>query len=223
MKKYLRLALFAGLIIAVQFVQFFMQLFTGRHEPQGAILYADVPAPPPPPPELGTNCVDAGSADSGGGVGGDGADGGGCFPANTLVSTPDGMKKIQELQIGDSVYGFDIETGAVVTSIITETTKHSWEEMGMTSPLVVVTHEKGALTLTTNHPVYKKGSTSVEGHVDFENAGNLKVGDVLTTEKGELTVITNIVPGAQYDYVYNIEVDAVHTYNAEEVRVHNKV
>jgi intein/homing endonuclease len=100
--------------------------------------------------------------------------------------------------------------------------KHSWEEMGAASPLIIITHEKGTLTLTTNHPVYKKGSISKEGYQDFENAGMLKVGDYLTLESGEVSKITTITEGPQYDYVYNIEVDKVHTYNADGVRVHNK-
>ncbi len=120
------------------------------------------------------------------------------------------------------MYGFDSQTGEVTISSVMETMKHSWEEMGETSPLIIVTHKKGVITLTTNHPVYMKGSTSKEGFIDFENAGMLKTGDVLTMESGEESTITEVLSGPQYDYVYNIEVDKVHTYNAEGVRVHNK-
>jgi hypothetical protein len=146
----------------------------------------------------------------------------GCFPADTLVSTPEGQKKIQDIQEGETVYGFNAETGAVTVSTVTKTFKHSWEEVGEASPLVVVAHEKGTLTLTTNHPVYKKGSISKEGFQDFENAGNLKIGDVLTTESGDGVAIVNIMEGPQYDYIYNLEVGEVHTYNAGGIRVHNK-
>jgi hypothetical protein len=146
----------------------------------------------------------------------------GCFPAGTLVSTPNGPKEIQNIQAGDTVNGFNAETGEATVSVVSTTMKHSFEEVGAVSPLVIISHEKGTITLTVNHPVYKKGSVSKEGFNDFENAGNLKVGDALTTEAGEDSIISEITAGPQYDYVYNLEVDEVHTYNAQGIRVHNK-
>lgn len=163
--------------------------------------------------------VDSGSA-CGDGCGG--CSGGGCFPAGTLISTPSGKKEIQDMKVGDKIYGFNVETGEVVTSFVTETIKHSWDDVGKKSPLIVVEHDKGRMVLTTNHPVFKKGSISAEGYKDFEDAGKLIVGDILTTESGEEVKIINIEKGPEYDFVYNLEVDGVHTYNANSIRVHNK-
>lgn len=172
----------------------------------------------------GCDSSDGGTSDASGGTAGGGVgDGSACFSSGTIVSTPDGGKEIQNIIIGDSVYGFDSVTGTIVVSVVTEIMKHSWDEMSADSPLILITHSKGQLTLTTNHPVYKNGAVSKEGFQDFENAGILKVGDMLTTESGEEVAITGISEGPKYDYVYNIEVDKVHTYIAENVRVHNKM
>jgi hypothetical protein len=166
-----------------------------------------------------------GTSGSGGSSAGDSAGGGGdggCFPTGTMISTPSGQKEIQNMHTGDSVYGFNSETGEIIISVVIETMQHSSSEENA-SPLIVIIHEKGTLTLTTNHPVYKKGNTSKEGFQNFENAGNLIGGDVLITESGEEVKILSIEKGPAYDYVYNIEVDKVHTYNAEGLRVHNKL
>jgi hypothetical protein len=59
------------------------------------------------------------------------------------------------------------------------------------------------------------------GNRGFVVAGELQVGDIIFTEDGSETIITAIAPGAEYDYVYNIEVDNFHTYVADGIRVHN--
>lgn len=146
--------------------------------------------------------------------------GAGCFPSGTLISTPSGTKEIQLLSVGDLVNGFDAETGVLVTAPVLKTLKHSWEEVHTRSPLLIITHERGVITLTENHWVYRRNSRGGE-YTHFDRAGMLEVGDVLTLEDGTESVITGIKDGPVYDFVYNLNVDRVHTYCASGVRVHN--
>ena len=48
------------------------------------------------------------------------------------------------------------------------------------------------------------------------------MGDVLTLEDGSESVIEKIESGPEYDFVYNLTVEGVHTYFADGVRVHNR-
>lgn len=144
-----------------------------------------------------------------------------CFPADTLVSTPQGEKKIQSFVSGDLVYGFDVETGLIGTYPVTKALKHGKDDTdSVYSPLIRLTHEKGELVLTENHWVYRKNGR-IGDYANFDRAGMLETGDLLTLADGSESKITRIEKGPDYDFVYNLEVESVHTYFAGGVRVHN--
>lgn len=144
-----------------------------------------------------------------------------CFPYDTLIRTPTGDKEIQNLVEGDLVYGFNVETGEKGEYPVTKTFKHGKDDANTVySPLLQITHEKGVLTLTDNHWVYRRNGRAGD-YAHFDRAGMLQIGDVLTLENGEESVITQIENGPEYDFVYNLEVESVHTYFASGVRVHN--
>lgn len=137
-----------------------------------------------------------------------------CFTGDTLVSTEDGLRPIEEIQAGDYVWSENTETGEkelkkVFSVSVTETTA-----------LVHVTTENGTVINTTeNHPFYveEKGWCA---------AANLEDGDVLRTQDGE----TETVESVQIENldeavkVYNLEIEDSHTYyvSADEVLVHNE-
>lgn len=151
----------------------------------------------------------------------DGPPSGGCFPAGASVSTPTGEKAIESLATGDVVYGFDAATGEKKAAPVTETFRHAWDEVHERSPLLVVTHAQGVFHVTANHWVYRRNSRAGE-YANFDRAGMLVVGDVLTLEDGTESIIVKIEPGAPYEFVYNLAVEGVHTYFADGVRVHNR-
>lgn len=146
---------------------------------------------------------------------------GGCFPAGCRVSTPVGDKPIESLSAGDQVYGFDVNTGTRTVASVVKTFCHPWEEVRERSPLLILTHAKGVCTITANHWVYRRNDRDGE-YANFDRAGMLVVGDILTLEDGSESVIEKIESGPEYDFVYNLTVEGVHTYFADRVRVHNR-
>ncbi len=144
-----------------------------------------------------------------------------CFPADTPISTPAGKRVIQELAVGDSVLGFDIETGRTGEYPVTRTFKHGRNDANTVySPLIQITHAKGSFLATDNHWIYRRNGRVGE-YANFDRVGTLQVGDMLTTESGEEVAVTAIEPGPEYDFVYNLEVAEAHTYFASGIRVHN--
>ena len=115
---------------------------------------------------------------------------------DTLVSTEDGLRPIEEIQAGDYVWSENTETGKkelkkVLSVSVTETTT-----------LVHVTTENGTVVDTTeNHPFYVEGK-------GWCAAAELETGDVLRTEDGE----QETVKGVQTEKldkavkVYNLEI-----------------
>ena len=145
----------------------------------------------------------------------------GCFAENVMVSTPEGNKAIQTINIGDIVYGFDTVTGVTGEYPVTQTFKHNKDDEGyIYSPLLIISYEGGSITLTDNHWVYRKNDRDGDC-ANFDRAGMLTVGDTLTLEDGKEVKILSIEAGPEYESVYNLQVDGVHTYFADGVRVHN--
>jgi hypothetical protein len=174
----------------------------------GATVYADVPVGGDPVVCECGGCACGGCS-------------GGCFPAGTPVATPEGTISIEVIKPGDIVHSFDTVTGETSAHTVSQVFAHTWEEVGKESPLLVITHEQGVLTITANHQVYLKNTSFSDMFPDFAQAKFLRVGDTLTLEDGTLSKIISITNGPQYDRVYNLEVKDTHTYIAGGVRVHN--
>ena len=136
-----------------------------------------------------------------------------CFVAGTLVTTEDGQKPIEEIQVGDKVLSENPETGEIAYKTVEETYINETDE------LIHVHVNEETISATPNHPFYvdKLGWTL---------AKNLRAGDVLVLSNGEFVVIEWI----QHEIlespvkVYNFEVEDFHTYFVGEcgVLVHNK-
>ena len=132
---------------------------------------------------------------------------------DTLVSTENGLRPIEEIQAGDYVWSENTETGKkelkkVLSVSVTEATT-----------LVHVTTENGTVVDTTeNHPFYVEGK-------GWCAAAELEAGDVLRTEDGEQETVKS-VQTEKLDKavkVYNLEIEDSHTYyvSADSVLVHN--
>ena len=165
--------------------------------------------------------------------GGGGGGGGGytstsstCFPAGTLINTPNGLIAIETLIVGDLVYGFDIGETAnysadLVAKPVTQVFKHSWAEADEFSRLIIISHTSGILNITGNHEVLTSSRDATGPYPHFVRAEHLQIGDIIYDDQGQSSEILEITPGEPYDYVYNFEVADVHTYIAGGIRVHN--
>ena len=138
---------------------------------------------------------------------GGGGGGGGCFLGHTLVRTPDGQRRIDELQAGDRVLSFD-DKGKLHTATILKVHEHPDER--------VVRYQLwggASLDATPNHWVLNQFNA-------FVAIGSLGSDDCLVDENGHLRPIVSsedIGTGT----VYNLTVEGHHTFIAGGIRVHN--
>lgn len=134
-----------------------------------------------------------------------------CFAGDTLVWTPEGEKKIKDIQIGDRVMSINIEKDIIEPREITKLVNHKEEE------ILVITTKDGTIKVTGSHPFYEKKKGKV-------NARTLEVGDELMDDKFGLHKITKIETKAFNDTVYEIVVDGTHNYfiGKKHIRVFNE-
>ena len=135
-----------------------------------------------------------------------------CFVAGTLVTTEDGQKPIEKIEVGDKVLSEDETTGEVAVKTVTETYVNETDE------LIHIGVNGETISATPTHPFYvdKLGWTL---------ARSLRAGDVLVLSNGELVTVEWV----QHEIlespikVYNFEVQDFHTYFVGEngVFVHN--
>jgi len=140
-----------------------------------------------------------------------------CFTGDTLVSTADGDRRIDEIEAGDYVWSYDTELDEKVLAKVTNVS------VTETDVLVhVITSEGDDIRTTMFHPFYVK---------DLENGGdgiwvaasNLIKGQELLTEDGKIVYVEEINTERLLENikVYNLEIKEVHNYYANEVLVHN--
>ncbi|PJZ28936.1 polymorphic toxin-type HINT domain-containing protein [Leptospira kmetyi] len=137
-----------------------------------------------------------------------------CFVAGTLVHTKDGLKKIEEIQVGDMVLSWNEETGnnsyKKVSQLWVRETELLYDlEIG----------EDTQLQTTWNHPFWVVGKNT------WVEVKDLKLGDLVQLRDGSQSLVSGL---HQYDVpstkVYNFEVEENHTYYVgdEGVLVHNQ-
>jgi prepilin-type N-terminal cleavage/methylation domain-containing protein len=136
--------------------------------------------------------------------------GGACFPAGTMIRTPMGDRRIEQLKPDDEVIGIVDETNAVPVKIRKFLTKRS--------QILVIETEKGSLRTTRDHPLWM-------GEDIFVQAGELKPGDRVMMWQDDVAQPVTVF-STRYedgdDMVFNIEVEEPHTFIADGFVVHNK-
>ena len=135
-----------------------------------------------------------------------------CFTGETLIATEDGHKRIDEIQIGDKVWSYNVETDELALKEVVNVFVRETKE------LIHLTTDKGKIDTTSNHPFYVVGKGWVA-------AGDLEVGDQIYALDGS----TATVLIWEYEEleepltVYNFEVEDYHSYfvGGFGVLVHN--
>jgi predicted phage tail protein len=140
-----------------------------------------------------------------GGGGGGGAQG--CFPAGTKVSTPQGVKNIEDLKEGDEIYSFNKDKNIEI-DIIEKVFEHENNKI-----LKITLWDGSIIRATANHWFFNEYNR-------FTPLENFKVGDVLIHKSGDVMPIEKIEEDAS-EKVYNFHVLKNHTYIANDILVHN--
>ena len=129
-----------------------------------------------------------------------------CFAGDTLVSTEEGNRRIDEIEPGDKVLSYNTETG--------ENELHEVKNVSVskTDILVhIITDDGRDIETTMFHPFYVKNE---DGTGEWKAASNLKAGDELLSEDGKKVKVSEVKVEklAEEITVYNLELDEVHTY-----------
>ena len=138
---------------------------------------------------------------------------GACFVAGTLISTEEGLRPIEEINIGDYVWAENPETNEKELKRVVNTFINAKDE------IVHLHTNVEEIETTREHPFYVEGK-------GFVKAEELEIGDEFRLQSGKKVILASI----WYEdldepiYVYNFEVEDFHTYYVGEssVLVHNK-
>ena len=143
-----------------------------------------------------------------------------CFAGDTLVSTEEGNRRIDEIKPGDKVLSYNTETGE------NELQEVKNVSVSKTDILVhIITDDGRDIETTMFHPFYVKNVKNEDGTGEWKAASNLKAGDELLSEDGKKVKVSEVKVEklAEEITVYNLELDEVHTYYvAGGVLVHNR-
>ena len=147
-----------------------------------------------------------------------------CFVAGTLIKLKDGVKPIEEVEVGEEVLSYNHrklqeETGKVV-SILSK------------KDVEVVTYtlsNETSITATLDHPIFveDKGYSSLDPDLTLSDSNlkvaKIEVGDVLKSSSGESITISAIEVQKENTTVYNLNaVEPNSNYYANGVLVHNR-
>ncbi len=136
--------------------------------------------------------------------------GGGCFPAGTMITTPHGTVRIENLAPGSVVTGIDGAGNAVAVPV-------SGTHMA-SSPLLIIRTSYGILKTTSEHPLALASG-------DFRPAGRLLPGDkvrIWQNSEQRAAEVLHVQQTETYEPVYNLTVASPHTFVANNFIVHNK-
>jgi len=133
-----------------------------------------------------------------------------CFPAGTLIATPEGVRAIEDLEPGELVWSFDFATGEVVARPVLQTFARKATE------LVEVSYGPHTVRSTPSHPYWVDG-------LGWLPAGELTIGMILHTRDQEPVEITDLRVRLGQVPVFNLEVGDTHSFYVGEpsVLVHN--
>lgn len=134
----------------------------------------------------------------------------GCFLEDTLIDTPKGKVKIQDLNVGDTVISLNESNGFKENSKIEQI-----DVLESTAHFII----NGRVKATGEHPFY----ISVNGENVIRTVENLQPNDLLIRADGTVEPVTSITFNQKKETVYNlINVVPNNNYYAADYLVHNK-
>ncbi|MGH1543070.1 MAG: polymorphic toxin-type HINT domain-containing protein [Arenicella sp.] len=127
-----------------------------------------------------------------------------CFVAGTPVHTKEGLKSIEDIQIGDLVASKNDETGEIDFKPVTELFVNKDKQV-LNITFVDNNQQQELIGTTAEHPFWVEGKGWTE-------AGDLNIGDKVTTLEGGVLSVQAMASDAQLQTTYNFEVEEFHTY-----------
>jgi Pretoxin HINT domain/Bacterial EndoU nuclease len=127
-----------------------------------------------------------------------------CFVAGTLVRTPDGLKPIEDIQVGDRVESRDEVTNETTWKPVLQLIRNT----GKSTLNIILVDDDGnsdKIGVTPEHPFRVEGKGWVP-------AGELKAGDKVIGATDKLLTIKSSVRDKERHDTYNFEVADYHTY-----------
>ncbi|MBL8537074.1 MAG: hypothetical protein JNM59_06685 [Hyphomonadaceae bacterium] len=128
----------------------------------------------------------------------------GCVVEGTLVATPSGPRRIEQIEVGDSVFAWDPETGAVTTQVV--------ERLIRPEPKVVwrleVENVDGTMEVfgaTDDHPWFVEG-------VGWVQSRDLSVGQRIETSDDRGLAVLHVEATDRVEATYNLTVSGPHTF-----------
>ena len=141
-----------------------------------------------------------------------------CFPAGTLVVTPQGTRPIETFFAGDLVRSYDTTSGRWADKPVSSFMVHEYE-----GELVAITAGGGMVSATAEHPFWTLDHSDPNSGA-WRVAGELEAGDILLLAGGTTAPVDTITRTSVRMTVFNLEVADFHTYavGAGGIVVHNK-
>jgi RHS repeat-associated protein len=134
-----------------------------------------------------------------------------CFPAGTLIATPYGDRRIEDLKVGDLVWTRDTDLDLDLICPVEQTFLHA------TSDIVIIDFGDDSVETTSNHLFWVTD-------LGWVQAQYLRSGECLGSQFSEGMQIVQTYSVPKSCEVYNIQVGCGHTYFVTDLRllVHNK-
>jgi hypothetical protein len=147
-----------------------------------------------------------------------------CFSGDALIDTPEGLKKIEDLKIGDYVASYEIDEGKVVVKQIKGVYKKEYDG----NLLIINGYETKA---TIGHPFAVKTKNNELKWAAYDPSADkefhtvqviqLLEGEHYINVLNDWALIEKIELVPYKGNVYNISVEETHNYFAENILVHN--
>lgn len=139
----------------------------------------------------------------------------GCFVEGTEVATPDGLRRIEDLKVGDLVLAYNEETGATEAKPITALVRPE-PQATYTLTLQRGREAPEVFRVSRDHPWLVTGKGWVP-------TTRLQLGDQIDAAEGQDLTVRSLASSSQIEQTYNLEVGGLHTFlvGKSEAIVHN--